>query len=118
MYGAGTRSMVEVEMVARNVRVKLRVGSAPAFIRLLAEEIIPRLRTQKGFQDEISFVADRRNEAMAISFWDNQDSADSYNHVAYLDALRALSDVVESMPIVETFEVVGSAWRGLDASRA
>jgi hypothetical protein len=97
-------------MYARNVRVKLRPDSAPEFTRLLEREIIPLLRRQKGFQDEISFVAAHRNEAIAISLWDNQDNADAYNHVAYLDVLRVLSKVVDNMPVVETFEVVDSTF--------
>jgi heme-degrading monooxygenase HmoA len=105
-------------MYSRNVRIKLRANSAPEFRRLLKQKILPLMRTQKGFQDEITLVASQRNEAIAISFWDNQDNADAYNHVAYLDVLRALSKVVESMPIVETFEVVDSTVNEIAASAA
>ena len=72
-------------MYARNIRIKLNADSVPEFTRLLEEEIIPLLRKQKGFQDEISFLAPERNEAVAISFWDKQDNAEAYNHAAYLD---------------------------------
>jgi hypothetical protein len=96
----------EICMYARNVRVQLRANSAPEFSRLLEQEINPLLRAQKGFQDEISLVAPHRNEAIVISFWDNQGDAERYNHVAYLDVLRLLSKVVDRIPTVETFEVV------------
>jgi hypothetical protein len=105
-------------MYSRNVRIKLKANTALEFSRILEEEIIPLLRKQVGFQDEITLVASQRNEAIAISFWDNQDNADAYNHVAYLDVLRALSKVVESMPIVETFEVVDSTVNEIAASAA
>jgi quinol monooxygenase YgiN len=95
-------------MYTRNVRIKLRADSVQEFRRLLEQQIIPLLRRQKGFQDEITFVTSKRNEAVAISFWDSQENADAYNHVAYLDVLRVLSKVIESMPIVETFEVIDS----------
>jgi hypothetical protein len=108
----------EVELYTRNVRIKLRANSAPEFSRILAEEIIPLLRKQVGFQDEITLVAAQRNEAIAISFWDNQVNADAYNHVAYLDFLRALSKVIESMPIVETFELVDSTFHEIAANAA
>jgi len=68
-------------MYARNVRIKLRANCVPEFTRLLEKEIIPLLRKQKGFQDEITLVASQRNEAIAISFWDKQDNADASNHV-------------------------------------
>ncbi len=93
-------------MYTRNVRIKLRANSANAFRQLLKERIIPLLRTQKGFQDQITLVTSQRNEAVAISFWDNQENADAYNHVAYLDVLRTLSMVTESVPFMEAFEVI------------
>jgi hypothetical protein len=95
-------------MYTRNVRIKLKADGVPEFTRILEQEIIPLLRKQKGFQDEMLFVAPQRNEAIAISFWDKQISAEAYNHTAYLDVLRILSKVVEEMPVVETFEVANS----------
>ena len=56
-------------MYTRNVRIKLRANSVPEFTRLLNQKIIPLLRTQKGFQDQITLVTSRCNEAIAISFW-------------------------------------------------
>jgi len=105
-------------MYTWNVRMKLRPGCALEFRRLLEQKIIPLLREQKGFQDEITLVASKRNEAIAISFWDNQENADAYNHVAYLDVLRALSKVIEGMPAVETFEVADSTLHEIGASAA
>jgi hypothetical protein len=98
-------------MYARNVRIRLKANSVPEFTRLLEKEIIPLLRKQKGFQDEISFVAPERNEALAISFWDKQDHAEAYNHEAYLDVLRLLSKVVDGMPVMDTYEVSTSTFR-------
>jgi quinol monooxygenase YgiN len=95
-------------MYARNVRVNLGADSATEFRQLLERQVIPLLRNQKGFRDEITLVSSKRNEAIAISLWDNQENADAYNHVAYLDVLRVLSKVIVSLPKVETFEVIDS----------
>lgn len=95
-------------MYARNVRVNLRADSATEFRQLLERQVIPLLRNQKGFRDEITLVSSKRNEAIAISLWDHQEYADAYNHVAYLDVLRVLSKVIVSLPKVETFEVIDS----------
>jgi hypothetical protein len=67
-------------MYARNVRIKLKPNCAPEFTRILKKEIVPLLRKQEGFQDEMLFVAPKRNEAIAISFWDKQANAEAYNH--------------------------------------
>lgn len=103
-------------MYTRNVRIKLKSNCVPEFTRLLETEILPLLRKQKGFQDEISLVSSERNEAVAISFWDKQDNAEAYNHVAYLDVLRVLSKVAAGMPIMDTFEVGTSTFRRITAS--
>jgi hypothetical protein len=102
-------------MYARKVGIKLKANSAREFARLIEKEIIPLLRKQKGFKDEISFVSPERNEAVAISFWDEQDDAEFYNHVAYLDVLRLLSKIVEAMPIIKTFEVSNSTSHNIAA---
>jgi hypothetical protein len=107
----------EVEMYTRNVRIKLKADSVPEFTRLLEKEIIPLLRQQKGFQDEICFVAPERDEAVAISFWDNRETAEAYNHVAYLDVLRVLSKVAAGMPIMDTFEVGTSTFHRMTSPR-
>ena len=105
-------------MFTRYVRIKLKANSLREFRRLLEYKIIPLLRTQKGFQDEITLATSQGNEAIAISFWDNKENADAYNHVAYLDVLRALSNVIESIPVVETFEIVDSTFHENTASAA
>lgn len=105
-------------MYARHIRIKLRIGSEREFRRLIEQKMIPLLRTQRGFQDEVTLVSPKRDEAIAITFWDNQESADAYNHVVYLDVLRALSKVVEGVPILETFEAVDSTLRETASSAA
>ena len=103
-------------MYTRNVSLKLKTNSVPEFTRTLEKEIIPLLRKQKGFQDEISFVAPERNEAVAISFWDKKDSAEAYNREKYPEVLKALSNVVEGTPRVEAFEVANSTSHQIAAS--
>lgn len=103
-------------MYTRNVSIKLKANSAPEFTRTLEKEILPLLRKQKGFKDEISFVAPERNEAVAISFWDKKESAEAYNREKYPEVLKALSKVVEGTPRVETFEVANSTSHQIAAS--
>ncbi len=103
-------------MYTRNVSIKLKANGAPEFTRTLEKEILPLLRKQKGFKDEISFVAPERNEAVAISFWDKKESAEAYNREKYPEVLKALSKVVEGTPRVETFEVANSTSHQIAAS--
>ena len=88
--------------------MKLKANCAPEFTRTLENEVIPMLRKQKGFRDEVTLVAPERNEVVAISFWDKKEDAESYNREKYPDILKILSKVLEGTPRVELFEVANS----------
>jgi hypothetical protein len=98
--------------------MKLKANSVQEFTRTLENEIIPVLRKQKGFKDEITLVAQERNEAVAISFWDKKEDAESYNREKYPEILKTLSKVVEGTPRVESFEVANSTSHQIAAKAA
>ena len=103
-------------MYSRNVSFKLKAKSTAEFTRILEGEVIPLLRRQRGFEDEISFVAPERNEAVAISLWDKKDDAETYHQKTYPEVLKALSKVIEGTPKVEIFEVGNSTSHQIAAS--
>jgi heme-degrading monooxygenase HmoA len=105
-------------MYTRNVSMKLKANSAPEFTRTLENEVIPMLRKQKGFRDEITLVAAERNEVVAISFWDRKEDAESYNREKYPEILKTLAKVVEGTPRVESFEVANSTAHQIAAKAA
>ena len=105
-------------MYTRNVSMKLKANSAQEFTRTLENEVIPVLRKQKGFKDEITLVAPERNDAVAISFWDRKEDAEAYNREKYPEVLKALSKVVEGTPKVESFEVANSTSHQIAAKAA
>ena len=95
-------------MFTRIVTIKLKANSTPEFTRLNQSNIIPLLRKQNGFRDEMTFVAPERSEALAISLWDTKENAEAYNRTGYPEVLKTLSNVVEGTPKVETFELSSS----------
>jgi hypothetical protein len=105
-------------MYSRNVSFKLKSKCREEFISILEGQIIPLLRRQKGFEDEISFIAPERNQAVAISLWDKKDDAEAYSRKIYPDVLRTLATVIEGTPVVESFEVANSTSHQIAASSA
>ncbi len=105
-------------MYTRNVSMKLKANSATEFARTLENEVIPVLRKQKGFKDEITLVAPERNDAVAISFWDKKEDAEAYNREKYPEVLKTLSKVVDGTPKVESFEVANSTSHQIAAKAA
>lgn len=103
-------------MFARRVAMHLKPNSVPEFTQKLEQEIIPMLRKQEGFQDEISFVATDGKEAFGISLWDGTKNAEAYNRGTYPEVTKILSRFVEGTPRVETFEVSNSTFHKIAAA--
>lgn len=97
-------------MFARKVSVHLKPNCVVEFTRTLDQEIIPLLRKQKGFQDEIAAVASNGTEAVGISLWEHKEDAETYNRGSYPEALKALTKVVDGTPHVQTYEVTNSTF--------
>ena len=105
-------------MFARRVYMHLKPNSVAEFTQKLEKEIIPTLRKQNGFLDEIAFVAPSGTEAFAISLWDRQESAEAYNRGSYPEVTKILATVVDGPPQVETFNVVNSTFHKIAAAVA
>ena len=102
-------------MFARSVSFHLKPGRAAEFTQLLDKDIIPVLRKQKGFQDEIAFVTPGGTDAVGISVWDLKENAETYARGAYSAVLKALEQVVEGTPRVQTYEVSNSTFHKIAA---
>ena len=97
-------------MFARNVSMRLKPNGITDFTRTLENEIIPLLRKQKGFQDEIAFGAPSGTEAVGISLWDTKENAEAYDRASYPQVLKTLSKVVDGTPQVHIYEVSNSTF--------
>ncbi len=102
-------------MFARTVRMQLKPNSVPEFTLTVEKEVIPLLRKQQGFKDEITFVPSDGKEAIAISLWEQKENAEAYSRGAYPEVLKAMAKVVEGTPQVQTSEVSNSTWHKIAA---
>ena len=103
-------------MYARNVTLQLKTNSAPEFTRKLEHDVLPVLRNQNGFKDEITFVGSNGKDVLAISLWDRKESADQYSRDTYPQVLKSLAKVVEGTPEVQAFEVGNSTFHKIAAT--
>jgi heme-degrading monooxygenase HmoA len=102
-------------MIAQNVSMHLKPNRVAEFTRTMDREVIPLLRKQKGFQDELTFVASGGLEVIGISLWDQREDANAYSRRTYRAVLKALADVVEGTPRVETYDVANSTFHVIPA---
>jgi len=103
-------------MYARRVSMKLKPNSTAEFTQRLEKQVIPMLRKQKGFQDEITFVAPAGTEAFGLSLWDNKESADAYNRGSYAEVTKIMEKLVDGTPRLDTYEVSNSTFHKIHAA--
>ena len=102
-------------MFARKVTLQLKPHSVAQFTRVFDKEIIPFLRQQDGFQDEITFFVPGKTEACGISLWDKSEQAEAYGRKAYSEVLKMLGSVIEGTPKVEIYRVANSTFHNIPA---
>ena len=102
-------------MFARTVRMQLKPNSVGEFTLMVEKEVIPVLRKQQGFQDEITFVPSDGKEAVAISLWEQKENAEAYGRGAYPELLKAMAKVIDGTPQVQNSEVSNSTWHKIAA---
>jgi quinol monooxygenase YgiN len=96
-------------MFARHVSMHLKPNTRAEFDQAIEKEIVPLLRQQHGFQDEIVFVtAGSGTEVVAISLWDTKENAETYHRGNYQQVLKAMEKVVDGTPEIRIFEVASS----------
>jgi len=87
---------------ARTIHFQIKNGKEQEFVGLFEKEVLPMLRKQEGFQEEVTLVNPKG--AYAISLWDDRKSAETYQTATYPQVLAKLTPVLEGTPTLETFE--------------
>jgi hypothetical protein len=104
-------------MFARRVSMRLKPNSVAELTQRLEKQIIPLLRKQKGFQDEITFVG-AGEKAFGISLWETKENAETYNRETYPEVTKILAGLVDGTPQVESYEVTNSTFHKIAALTA
>ena len=93
-------------MFTRVVEIRTKAGKARDFSTALNEKVLPILRNQSGFIDEITLVSTTEPERiLALSFWQSETDADRYNRDQFPNVTQIINPLVESTPKVQTFNV-------------
>jgi len=105
-------------MFVRKVAVRLKADGAGEFIRKMEDEIIPLLRKQQGFMDELTLISQSGREVYAYSFWENSADAEKYEQAAFAQVNKLLADVTEGAVRIHTYMVANSTFHKLAAAVA
>jgi hypothetical protein len=97
-------------MFARNVSIHLKPDTVSDYTRTFEKDVLPLLRKQNGFKDEITFAGAGGVDVTAISLWENKTDAEAYNTNTYPQVLKTMARFIEGTPKVQTSDLVTSTF--------
>ena len=100
-------------MFARTVSILLKSNMLSDYTRTFEKDVLPMLRKQKGFKDEITLSNPGSVDVIAISLWESRTNAEAYSTNAYPEVLKALARMIDGTPKVQTFETVTSTFHNV-----
>jgi heme-degrading monooxygenase HmoA len=95
-------------MFARHVSLRLKPNTLSEFTRIFDKEVIPMLRKQTGFRDEMTFSVPGGSDVVAISLWDTKEHAEAYKTAGYPEVLKMLDRVLDGTPKVQVSDLISS----------
>src|SRR5438874_10032478 len=103
-------------MFARNVSIHLKSNMLSDYTQAFEKDILPLLRKQNGFKDEITLAGPGGVDVTAISLWENKTDAEAYNTNTYPEVLKTLARFIDGTPKVQTSDVVTSTLHKIAAA--
>lgn len=103
-------------MYARLVKGHIKPEKFDLATQVLENDVIPILKNQKGFRDELSFFNRELKEGFAISFWDNEEDMIRYEREVYPEVRDKMAQTFEGLPETQNFEIGNSTWYRIHAA--
>ena len=96
-------------MFTRIVELTSKPGKNKQLADIIDVKVLPILKKQKGFVDETVFVSDKEdNRVLAQGFWNSKEDAEQYHRAEYQKVHEAIRHLLESEPVIRTFNVHSS----------
>ena len=106
-------------MFTRIVELSSKPGKSHQLAETINDKILPILKKQKGFVDETVFVSDEENNrVLALGFWNTKEDAEQYHRAEYQNVHEKIRHLLESEPVIRTFNVHSSTSPRIAAGKA
>ena len=105
-------------MYTRAVELTTKPGKANELAKTIQEKALPILKKQPGFVDEVVLISDKdANNVVGVSFWQNKEDAERYHREQFPKIHELVKHLVETDPVVRTFEVHSSTTHRIAAGK-
>ena len=106
-------------MFTRLVELRAKPGKTNELCSAAGEKVLPILRKQQGFQDEIILVSNTDpTQVRALSFWNRREDAERYHREQFPHIAEMLRPLCDSEPVVSTYDVNTSTVHHINFGKA
>jgi|SRR5882762_10550294 len=106
-------------MFTRIVEVTPKSGKAKELSNTINDKVLPILKKQTGFVDETLLVSDPEpNRVLSLSFWNTREDAERYQKEQYPAIHEMIRHLLETEPVIRTFNVDSSTTHKIVAEKA
>jgi len=106
-------------MFTRIVELTTKPGKNEQLSATINDKVLPILKRQKGFVDEMVFVSDKEEDrVLALSFWNTKQDAEQYHRTDFPKVQEAIRPLLDAEPAIRTYEVHTSTTHKIAAGRA
>jgi quinol monooxygenase YgiN len=106
-------------MYTRVVELTTKPGKAREVTETINDKVLPILKKQAGFVDEAVLVSDTEStQVLGLSFWNKKEDAERYHREQYPKINEILKPLLETEPVIRTFDVHTSTTHRITAGKA
>ena len=106
-------------MYTRVVELTSKSGKSRELATTINDKVLPILKEQAGFVDEAVLASDTEaTRVLALSFWNSKEDAERYHREQYSKISEMLSGLLDSPPVIRTFNVDSSTTHRITAGKA
>ena len=106
-------------MFTRIVELTAKNGKQRELTRVVDDKVVPILKKQTGFVDEIVLNSDTEPErVVSVSFWKRREDAEQYHQRWYATIRDMVRPLLEADPVIRTFNVNSSTTHKIAAGKA
>jgi quinol monooxygenase YgiN len=106
-------------MFTRVVEGRCKPGKRNDFCNTINEKVLPILRSQPGFKDELILVSHTDpNRVLMLSFWNRREDAERYHNEHFSKIAEMVRHLGEGDPVVATYDVNTSTVHHITSGKA
>ena len=106
-------------MFTRVVEITCKSGKAKELSNTINEKVLPILKKQTGFVDEAVLVSDTEStRILGLGFWNSKEDAERYHREQYPKIQELLKPLLETEPVIRTFDVHSSTTHRIAPGKA